>query len=171
MNSRLRGLAPIIDARARVLILGSFPSVASLAAQQYYGHRQNQFWLILGAVLGRPLAEQDYAARRQAVLDAGIAIWDVYRACEREGSLDAAIRNARRNDFGCLRELAPRLIRVCFNGQTAARQAQHLAALGYETRIAPSTSPAYTLPIADKLAAWSAALLIQSRGAAQCSAQ
>jgi hypoxanthine-DNA glycosylase len=47
----LQGLAPVIDKRARVLILGSFPSTASLVAQQYYAHPQNQFWRILGAVI------------------------------------------------------------------------------------------------------------------------
>ena len=165
--SRLRGLAPVIDARARVLILGSFPSAASLAAQQYYGHRQNQFWPILGAVLGLPLAELDYATRRQQVMAAGIAIWDVYRGCQRQGSLDSAIRSAVANDFRRLRRLAPQLLRVCFNGQTAGRYARQLADLGYETTVLPSTSPAYTLPIERKLAAWRDALLIQFELAGQ----
>ena len=160
MNRRLRGLAPIIDARARVLILGSFPSAASLAAQQYYGHRQNQFWTILGAVLDLPLAELDYAARRARMLDAGLAIWDVYRACQRLGSLDAAIRSPEANDFAGLRSLAPQLARVCFNGKLAGRQAPRLAALGYQPLLLPSTSPAYTLPVAEKLAAWRAALCV-----------
>ncbi len=160
MKRRLRGLAPIIDERARVLILGSFPSAASLAAQQYYGHRQNQFWPIVGAVLGLPLAELDYAARRARVLDAGLAIWDVYRACQRSGSLDAAIRSPEPNDFAGLRSLAPQLVRVCFNGKLAGRQAPQLAALGYQTLLLPSTSPAYTLPVAEKLAAWRAALCV-----------
>lgn len=157
---RLRGLAPIIDARARVLILGSFPSAASLAAQQYYGHRQNQFWRILGAVLDLPLVELDYGARRQAVSASGIAIWDIYRSCRRQGSLDAAIRDALANDFRRLRGLAPQLRRVCFNGQTAGRYAQHLADLGYETILLPSTSPAYTLSFDLKLGAWREGLLI-----------
>ena len=168
LRAQLRGLAPVIDERAQILILGSFPSAASLAAQQYYGHRQNQFWPILGAVLGLALTEVDYAARKRAVMDAGVAIWDVFSACEREGSLDAAIRAAERNDFARLRLLAPNLARVCFNGKTAARHAKDLAALGYETRIAPSTSPAYTLPLAQKMAAWRDALLVQSARAVRC---
>ncbi len=91
-RDRLQGLPPLMDARSRVLILGSFPSAASLAAQQYYAHKQNQFWKILGVLLELPLPEMDYAERQAAVLAAGVGIWDVFAACTREGSLDAAIR-------------------------------------------------------------------------------
>lgn len=154
----LAGLPPIISHDARILILGSFPSPASLAAGQYYGHRRNQFWTILGAVIGVPLADIDYAGRQRALIDAGIAVWDVYQRCRREGSLDAAIRDASANDFSRLKTLAPDLVQVCFNGQTAGRFAPRLAALGYRTQVLPSTSPAYTLAIDNKLAAWRAAL-------------
>jgi TDG/mug DNA glycosylase family protein len=94
VSARLTGLPPAVDRRARVLILGSFPSAASLAAGQYYAHPQNQFWRVLGAVIERPLKEMDYSARIAAVQAAGIAIWDVYASCERAGSLDSAIREA-----------------------------------------------------------------------------
>ena len=145
-----------------MLILGSFPSVASLAAQQYYGHPQNQFWRILGAILELPLAGADYALKCQAVGDAGIAILDVYDGCQRRGSLDSAIRDARQNDFRRLKKLAPQLCRVCFNGKTAARCAPQLAALGYQTRILPSTSPALTVDFATKLQAWREALVVSA---------
>ncbi|GAB1392836.1 DNA-deoxyinosine glycosylase [Rhodocyclaceae bacterium] len=144
---RLRG-------KAEVLILGSFPSAASLAVQQYYAHKQNHFWKILGAILKQPLAEMDYAARVRVVQRAGIAIWDVYAACERQGSLDSAIRRGSPNDLSALvRRHAIR--RVCFNGQTPGKFAPSLAALGVETRILPSTSPANaTWNFERKLAAW-----------------
>jgi TDG/mug DNA glycosylase family protein len=157
--SKLRGLPPIIDRQARVLILGSFPSEASLAAGQYYAHRQNQFWRVLSVILEVPLADMDYAARQAAVKAVGVAIWDVYGACERAGSLDSAIRGGEPNRFEKLRKLAPSLARVCFNGQTAARFAPTLAALGYETTVLPSTSPAYTLSFDAKLERWRQALL------------
>ena len=156
--TQLTGLPPLIDERARVLILGSFPSSASLGAQQYYAHPQNHFWRILAAVLDVPLVDMDYAARQTAVKAAGIGIWDVYAACRRDGSLDSAIREAAANDVAALKEIAPRLRRVCFNGKTAARFEPALAALGFETRVLPSTSPAYTLPFAAKLDAWRAGL-------------
>jgi hypoxanthine-DNA glycosylase len=155
---RLRGLPAVIDRQARVMILGSFPSPASLAAGQYYAHRQNQFWPILGEVIGQPLPAMAYAARLEAIGRAGIAVWDVYAECERAGSLDSAIRAGRANDFGELVALAPVLARICFNGRTAARFEAQFSAMGYETRVLPSSSPAYTLPLPNKLALWQAAL-------------
>jgi TDG/mug DNA glycosylase family protein len=155
----LYGLPPRIDARARTLILGSFPSEASLNAQQYYAHRQNQLWRVLGAILNQPFYEMDYADRWPHVQAAGIAIWDVYATCEREGSLDSDIRMGVPNDFTSLKTLAPNLKRVCFNGQTAGKFERQLVAMGYEVLILPSTSPAYTLTFDKKLAVWREALL------------
>lgn len=155
----LKGLPPVIDRQARVLILGSFPSAASLAAQQYYAHRQNQFWRVLAAVIDQPLLEMDYTAKQAAVKAAGLAIWDVYRSCSREGSLDSAIRAAEPNDLSSLKRLAPQLRRVCFNGRTAARLLRLMEELGYETRVLPSTSPAHAgMSFAAKLALWRAGL-------------
>jgi hypothetical protein len=91
----LRGFPPIIDGRTETLILGSFPSEASLAAGQYYAHPRNQFWRLLGALLGEPLAELDYGERAARVLAHRFGIWDVLDACRRPGSLDADIRDAR----------------------------------------------------------------------------
>lgn len=127
-----------------MLILGSFPSTASLTAGQYYAHRQNQFWRILSVILGQPLVEMSYAEKQAAVKDAGLAIWDIYAACEREGSLDAAIRNAVPNDFVRLKKSALALRRVCFNGATAGRFAGKVAKLelGVDCVVLPSTSPA-----------------------------
>ncbi|MDR0578253.1 MAG: DNA-deoxyinosine glycosylase [Candidatus Accumulibacter sp.] len=153
----LTGLPPILDARIETLILGSFPSPASLAARHYYAHRQNQFWRVMAEVLGEPLAGFDYAEKQRCLLRHGVGVWDVYRACRREGALDSAIEAAERNDFSRLAGEAPRLRRVFFNGQTAGRFAGWFAAQGYETRILPSTSPAYTLAFARKAAAWRAA--------------
>ena len=155
----LTGLPPVIDSRARVLILGSFPSAASLAAQQYYAHPQNQFWRILGAAIGQPLKEMDYAARLVAVQAAGIGIWDVFASCERAGSLDSAIRDARPNPLAALKESAPRLRRVCCNGRMAARRVREVEALGFEALVLPSTSPAHAgMDFAEKQARWRAAL-------------
>ena len=143
-----------------MLILGSFPSTASLAAQQYYAHPQNQFWRILGAVLEQPLKEVDYPARIVAVQAAGIAIWDVFASCERAGSLDTAIRDAVPNSLTALQESAPALRRICFNGGMAARRIREVEAMGFEAVVLPSTSPANaTWSFESKLLAWRAALL------------
>jgi hypoxanthine-DNA glycosylase len=162
-TARLTGLAPVIDLRARVLILGSFPSAASLAAQQYYAHPQNQFWRVLGAVIGQPLPEMDYAARIAAVQSAGIAIWDVFASCERAGSLDSAIREAVPNPLAELKKSAPALRRICFNGRMAAKRIGEVEALGYEAVVLPSTSPAHAgMTFAEKLARWRDGLRVAS---------
>ena len=159
---RLTGLAPVIDARARVLVLGSFPSASSLAAQQYYAHPQNQFWRILGALLDQPLQDMDYAARVSAVQNAGIAIWDVFASCERAGSLDSAIQNAVPNPLVKLQEWAPALRRLCFNGRTAARRIREVEAMGFEAVTLPSTSPAHAgMTFEEKLTRWRAALHVE----------
>ncbi len=156
---RLSGLPPAITADSTVLVLGSFPSAASLAARQYYAHPQNRFWPIMGACLGIDLKAMAYAARIHAVNAAGIGIWDVYASCERAGSLDSAIRNAAFNDFARAQRKAPGLRRACFNGRTAARAVRHLEALGFDIVELPSTSPANASQSwAFKLAAWRDAL-------------
>ena len=126
----------------RVLVLGSFPSEASLAARQYYAHPQNRFWTIMGEILQADLRALPYRRRIAAVNAAGIGIWDVYGSCLRQGSLDSAIREPLFNDFASLRRRAPGIARVCMNGATAGRALRHLDALGFETRVLPSTSPA-----------------------------
>jgi hypoxanthine-DNA glycosylase len=96
-----------------------------------------------------------YAERQAAVLAASVGIWDVFAACTREGSLDAAIRDAEPNDFSLLGKSVPALRRICFNGQAAGRFSFALAALGYETHILPSSSPANaSWSFERKLAAW-----------------
>lgn len=151
---RRRGLPPVLAPDARVLILGSFPSEASLAARQYYAHPRNHFWPILGAVVGEPLAELPYRERCVRVQAHRIAIWDTIVACERHGSLDTAIRHAIRGEVARVRRVAGGLVAVCFNGATAGRARGAWEEAGYATLQLPSTSPAYTLPLAAKLSAW-----------------
>ncbi len=97
--ARHRGFPPVIDDNVRVLILGSFPSPVSLAKGQYYGHPQNHFWKLMGALLDEPLYEAEYAQRLSALLKHGIGLWDVLHRCERSGALDSNIRHAVENDF------------------------------------------------------------------------
>lgn len=115
----------------------------------------NQFWRLLGTVLDDPLAELAYEARLRRLLSHGIGVWDVLAACHREGSLDAAIRNAQPNDFASLREHAPLLRKVCFNGKTAGRFAPVIGEAGYATLVLPSSSPANAMLSFDqKLRLW-----------------
>lgn len=151
----LTGLAPVLDKKTRILLLGSFPGAASLAAQQYYGHPQNQFWKLLSAVLEIDLVAMPYPQRLKALLANNIGVWDVIAACERSGSLDSAIRNAQHNDFAPLKKRCPKLRRVCFNGKTSGKLAEAFAEAGFETLVLPSSSPAHaTWSFARKLEVW-----------------
>ena len=162
-TERLHGLPPIVSANTRLLILGSFPGVASLRAQQYYGHPQNQFWKILQALWpSQPMAagEGSYVKRCQWLLDRGLGLWDVYASCERAGSLDSAIRNAQVNDFASLTTRCPQLQMIAHNGGESFKHFGATAALGLPVVKLPSTSPANaSWSFARKLAAWREAML------------
>lgn len=155
MNSRLLGLAPIAPRDARVLVLGSFPGVASLQAQQYYAHPRNQFWPILAALWGVDLPSLPYARRVAEARRRGLAVWDVYAACRREGSLDSAIEAAEPNDLAALVARLPRLVAIAHNGGESARAMPITRALGLPVHRLPSTSPANaSWRFERKLAAW-----------------
>jgi hypoxanthine-DNA glycosylase len=157
VSAVLDGLAPVVDSRTRLVVLGSFPGAASLAAQQYYGHPRNHFWPILSALWGCDLVTASYADRLAAALAHGLGIWDVYATCERIGSLDSAIENARPNDLAALKTSAPQLEAIAHNGGESARSMRVTAALGVTVHRLPSTSPANaSWSLARKLAAWRA---------------
>jgi hypoxanthine-DNA glycosylase len=154
--ARQRGLPPIVDARTRVLVLGSFPGVASLAARQYYAHPRNHFWPIMAAILDEPLIDLPYLARLGRLRARGVGLWDIIVACHRRGSSDDAIRDAEQGDVRRIRRVAHSLAVVCFNGNTAASAEPLWREAGYATLRMPSTSPAYTRPLAEKLLGWRA---------------
>src|SRR3954467_304725 len=103
----LQGLPPVIAPDARLVVLGSFSGAASLAAQQYYGHSRNAFWPLLSALWGEDLVALPYPGRIAALHRHRVGLWDVHAGCEREGSLDSAIRAAVPNDLSLLKRLAP----------------------------------------------------------------
>lgn len=156
---RLSGLAPVVSPEARLLILGSFPSEASLKAQQYYAHPRNHFWPILSAIWGlrgdEALQHRAYAERLPVVLSHGLAIWDVYAGCRREGSLDSAIEQAELNDLRGLVQRLPGLRAIAHNGGESARHMRLTGQLGLPVHKLPSSSPANASWSLDrKVAAW-----------------
>lgn len=160
MNGRITAFPPVAPPEARVLILGSMPSVESLNQGFYYAHPRNAFWRILAQVFGEPLPG-GIPAKTDLLRRHGIALWDVLQSCERTGSLDSAIRQPEVNDFKGLFMRCPRIERVLLNGGTAARLFMKHGAQYLEDRSwvrLPSTSPAYTLPYERKLALWRQAL-------------
>jgi hypoxanthine-DNA glycosylase len=151
----LTGLAPVIAQDTRILILGSFPGEASLRAQQYYAHPRNQFWKLAGALVNENLYDLPYDERLPRLLAHRFGLWDVLAACEREGSLDSAIRKPAANDFDRLRHLCPALETVGFNGQASGKFAPQFAEAGYRTVVLPSSSPAHmALSFEQKLERW-----------------
>jgi TDG/mug DNA glycosylase family protein len=150
-------MAPVGARDARLLLLGSLPGDASLAAQRYYAHPTNQFWRLLGAALEEDLAGLTYDARLERLAARGVAVWDVVERAERPGSLDGAIRGAIHNALAEYVAGHSRLAAVGFNGKTAAAIGRR--ALG-EARVTlidlPSSSAAYTLPLAAKAEQWRA---------------
>lgn len=154
-----QGLPPVWREDARILLLGSFPGNASLAARAYYAHPRNQFWPIMGRLTGEPTAELPYDARLALLRRHRIALWDTVGRCHRQGSLDSAIREALGNEFQPLLARLPHLQLIGFNGQHAGRQQAFFQSLGYQTVVLPSTSPAYaSLNLDQKSERWLSAL-------------
>lgn len=175
--TRLHGLAPLVNTHTRVLVLGSFPGAASLAVQQYYGHPRNHFWPIMAGIFNAlsgstaypdsicsyqtcfAAVPVDYTQRCEWLLAHGVGLWDVYASCQRQGSLDADIRQPQVNDFARVLALCPRLQRVAHNGGESFKHARHTQALGVPVVKLPSSSPANaSWSFERKQAAWSAAL-------------
>ena len=150
------GLAPIADARTRLFILGSLPGERSLAQGRYYAHPTNQFWRLVGAVIGVPLAERDYDDRLAILLAHGVGLWDVIHAARRSGSSDSAIREAVANPLDRLRHDYPLLAAIAFNGGLAAREGRRAFPddCGIERYDLPSSSAANTIGFEAKLASW-----------------
>ncbi|WP_082221310.1 DNA-deoxyinosine glycosylase [Herbaspirillum chlorophenolicum] len=153
----LASFPPVVARDTRTLILGSLPGAASLAVSQYYGHPRNGFWRLLSAITGDDLVAMPYQDRLQALLAHRIGLWDVVGTANRRGSLDSNMRNIVHNDLVDLLKQLPTLETIAFNGGTAeriGRKALGEMATGYRILALPSSSPAFTLPYADKLEQW-----------------
>ena len=114
----------------------------------------------MGALVGAS-RELTYAARCERLTAAGVAVWDVLRAAQRPGSLDARIvaATAQPNDFAAFLDTQPQLQLIAFNGATAAKLFARLAAPTLQAAprqvTLPSTSPAHaSLSLAQKLRQW-----------------
>ena len=160
-NTHCAGLPPSVDKRSRILILGSMPGAASLAAQEYYAHPMNRFWPLMTKLLKETETPPEYGARLKMLLRHHVALWDAIDTCDRAGSLDSDIRNATANDFTSFLQLWPNIRTIGLNGGTAyatfAKANRPLLARS-DLRILklPSTSPANARwRIDDLLRAWS----------------
>ena len=155
---------PLLGPQPRVLVLGSMPGTASLAAREYYAHPRNAFWPIMGELVGAGLS-LSYVPRTRRLTVSGIALWDVLARCEREGSLDTAIDRSSEhpNAVAALIRQHPSLRAVFLNGSKPHAAFRRHVVPGLDGDLCghlhieqlPSTSPANArLSLADKVAAW-----------------
>ena len=159
-------LPAIADADSKTLVLGSFPGVASLNAQQYYHHPRNAFWPICSSALNFGL-NLGYPERCTLLIKNKVAVWDVLSHCYRQGSLDSAIETEtmRCNDFAKFLHEHPQIQRVLFNGGVARRFFDRFAVPSLPSNRAlqlltmPSTSPAFAaMRVDQKRVHWQLAL-------------
>jgi hypoxanthine-DNA glycosylase len=160
LTGKIHSFPPIAGRDAKVLILGSMPGQASLDAGQYYAHPKNRFWPIMGELFGFD-ADAPYEIRKQALIDAGIALWDVLQSCTRIGSLDTSIDHHTEiaNDIPTFLHDHPGIHAVFFNGSKAEacyrRHVQPRIGRPISCHRLPSTSPAHaSRSLAEKFAAW-----------------
>lgn len=165
-TARVASFAPLAAADAQVLILGTMPGVASLAAAEYYAHPRNQFWTLMGKLCGAR-TELPYAQRCRILLERRVALWDVFGSCVRPGSADSAIElaDAQLNDLAGFLDAHAAIERILCNGRLAlesyhrhcgARVAAKFPLL--QVLGVPSTSPAHAgMALAEKLTVWRAA--------------
>lgn len=124
----------------RALILGSFPSVASLEAGQYYAHPQNWFWRVLERCGVIDNANAPYERRVEELQQVDLGIWDLYERVRREGSGDDRIRDQAVNRIDLLlQERGP--FPILLNGRRAREWRRHFGDLAAQTVALPSTSP------------------------------
>ena len=154
--------AMLYGARAKALILGSFPSPKSREQGFFYGHPQNRFWPLMASLTGEPVPDwQDIEAKKAVILKHGLAVWDTIGACDIRGASDASIRNVEPNDVAALiRKLGVQAVfcNGAASGRVYAKYAQ--ASTGMPAVVLPSTSPANAAWSMDRLrTAWGRELL------------
>ena len=151
---RIHSYEPIFRSDARMLILGTMPSVKSLERGFYYAHERNAFWPIMARIFDVSVLET-VEEKKAIMLTHQLALWDVAASCVREGSLDSNIRDCEPNDIYALMKQCPQIKRIVFNGAAARtlflRYFRDLDVPGVRL---PSTSPAYTLSFEEKYQAW-----------------
>lgn len=154
---------PIARDDARVLVLGSIPGEASLAAQQYYANTRNAFWPLMESLFSDATV-LEYCDRVELVVRSRVALWDVLSSASREGSLDSAILidSEFANDIVGFLDSHPQVTHIFFNG--AKGESAFKRHIGHQLnpdrvvlKRLPSTSPANAaMSFYEKLAAWRA---------------
>ncbi len=149
-----QGFPPIVDKNTKIIILGSLPRNISLKKHQYYGNPGNDFWRLLGSAISEDLQSMDYGRRLETLRCNGIGLWDVFKAGDRVGSGDVKIKDEEMNQFSILKEIAPKLRLICFNGKKSGKYESILREIGYEIKILPSSSGANRRSLEKRESEW-----------------
>lgn len=156
-----KAFEPIVDIYSKILILGTMPGEKSLEIQQYYGNKGNQFWKLMFSLFNKEFSS-DYDERKQLLKDHNISVWDVLQYCEREGSLDSAIKNEIANDFSSFYAKYPNIKHVLFSSKNAANYYDKYVGkrkgIDYEVLPSPSGANA-TKSFSEKLEIWKEKIL------------
>ncbi len=141
----------VYDENSRVLILGSFPSVASRAVGFFYGHKQNRFWKVLSACLGEECPDS-IEGKKDMCLRQGIALYDSIESCDIEGSSDASISNVEPANLDVFFQTG-KIETVIFNGKASQHwfYAYQKEKEGVNYIVMPSTSAANAACSLEKL--------------------
>lgn len=154
---RKQGFPAVLDENTEILILGSLPGDVSIRKHQYYGHPGNDFWRLVGSIIGEDLQGMSYQNRLETLRRNKIGLWDVFKAGKREGSEDAKIKDEEVNQFSMLKDRAPNLKLVLFNGKKSGEYEPVLRAMGYKTKVLPSSSGANRRFLKNRRLEWEAA--------------
>lgn len=157
-SERLHSFPPLVGACPTLLLLGSMPSVQSLADQRYYAHPRNHFWPLMAAVLEEELPEV-YEKRLTMLTRHGVALWDSIGSCQRHGSLDSAIIQVQPNDITGLLAVHPSISAIACNGQKSRKELlkHHKIPQSMDVLLLPSSSHVPRkgmVTLEDKLPAW-----------------
>ena len=119
MASVIHPFPPLYDNDSKILILGSFPSVKSREEMFFYGHPQNRFWKVIANVYDDqvPITIQE---KKSLLQRHHIALWDVIKSCDIEGSSDASISSVVANDLSEILTSAD-IQKIFVNGKTAEK--------------------------------------------------
>ena len=146
-------IEPVFDQNSRILILGSFPSVKSREVNFFYGHPQNRFWKVIAVVYGEK-TPNSIEEKKSFLLRNHIAVWDVIKSCDIEGSADSSIKNVVPNDLNRILNQAE-IEHIFLNGKKAEQLYKKYLEkeINRKAECLPSTSPAN--------AAWSFERLVE----------
>lgn len=156
----IQSFEAIVNENTKILILGTIPGIASLNNQEYYGNPRNHFWRIIFNHYKIEDSPIIFEEKIKFLLSKNLGLWDVLKSCERQGSLDIAIKNQTENDFDSFFEKYTNIKTLIFNGKESHRffYKKYGQIKGITYYVMPSTSPANTMTFTNKLQLWSTVL-------------